>query len=87
MVGFFLLALKVRIKVCAAGVNFGDLLMIQGAYQEKPPLPFVAGTVIICYFWKPYKSLVHALLFRISQTLLLTENTTVLSPCMNFYHN
>ncbi|XP_071817833.1 quinone oxidoreductase-like protein 2 homolog isoform X2 [Apostichopus japonicus] len=35
---------QVRIKVCAAGVNFGDLLMIQGAYQEKPPLPFVAGS-------------------------------------------
>lgn len=35
---------QVRIKVHAAGINFGDLLMVQGLYQEKPPLPFVAGS-------------------------------------------
>lgn len=33
----------VLIDVHAAGVNFADLLMIGGQYQEKPPLPFVPG--------------------------------------------
>jgi len=31
----------VRIKTC--GLNFGDLLMIKGTYQERPPLPFTLG--------------------------------------------
>lgn len=26
------------------GVNFGDLLMLVGQYQEKPPLPFSPGS-------------------------------------------
>ena len=29
--------IRVRLKACA--VNFPDLLMIQGKYQFKPPLP------------------------------------------------
>src|SRR5579883_2502903 len=33
----------VRVAVHAAGVNFGDTLMIEGKYQEKPPFPFVPG--------------------------------------------
>ena len=41
----------VKIGVRACGVNFPDLLMIQGQYQFKPPLPFspgleVAGDII-----------------------------------------
>ena len=41
---------EIRVKVAASGVNFADLLMIAGKYQENPPLPFspgfeVAGTV------------------------------------------
>ena len=41
----------VKIRVRACGVNFPDLLMIQGSYQFKPPLPFspgleVAGDII-----------------------------------------
>ncbi len=41
----------VKIGVRACGVNFPDLLMIQGLYQFKPPLPFspgleVAGDII-----------------------------------------
>ena len=32
---------RVRLKACA--VNFTDLLMIQGKYQFKPPLPFAPG--------------------------------------------
>jgi NADPH2:quinone reductase len=34
---------QVRIRVTAAGVNFVDALLVQGLYQIKPPLPFVAG--------------------------------------------
>jgi NADPH2:quinone reductase len=32
-----------RIAVHAAGVNFGDTLMVAGSYQEKPPFPFTPG--------------------------------------------
>ncbi|WGL16546.1 NADPH:quinone oxidoreductase family protein [Microbulbifer bruguierae] len=34
---------EVRLEVHAAGVNFPDGLMVQGKYQVKPELPFVAG--------------------------------------------
>ena len=34
---------QVMIDVHAAGVNFADILMVAGQYQEKPPLPFVPG--------------------------------------------
>ena len=42
---------ELRLAVAAAGVNFADLLMVAGTYQEKPPFPFspgleVAGRVI-----------------------------------------
>jgi NADPH2:quinone reductase len=33
----------VRVAVAAAGVNFGDSLMVEGKYQEKPPFPFSPG--------------------------------------------
>jgi len=33
----------VRIAVRAAGLNFPDVLMVQGTYQHKPGLPFVPG--------------------------------------------
>jgi NADPH2:quinone reductase len=32
---------QVRLRACA--VNFPDILMIQGKYQHKPPLPFAPG--------------------------------------------
>ena len=40
-----------RIEVHACGINFADVLLVQGKYQAKPDLPFipgneVAGTVI-----------------------------------------
>ncbi|MBF9045165.1 zinc-binding dehydrogenase [Rhodobacterales bacterium HKCCE4037] len=35
---------KVRIKAC--GLNFADLLMAKGTYQETPPLPFTLGLEI-----------------------------------------
>lgn len=39
------------VRVAAAALNFSDLLMLRGAYQIKPPLPFspgqeIAGTVV-----------------------------------------
>ena len=33
----------VLIRVRACGVNFADALIVQGSYQEKPPLPFTPG--------------------------------------------
>lgn len=37
---------EVLIKVTAAGLNFADLLIIKGEYQEKPALPFAPGLEI-----------------------------------------
>jgi NADPH2:quinone reductase len=34
----------VRLAIHAAGINFADLLMVSGQYQEKPPLPFTPGS-------------------------------------------
>ena len=34
---------QAKIAVHAAGVNFGDTLMVTGEYQEKPDLPFSPG--------------------------------------------
>jgi len=34
---------EARVCVHAAALNFPDLLMTQGKYQHRPPLPFVAG--------------------------------------------
>jgi NADPH:quinone reductase len=33
----------VRVEIKAAGINFPDLLMIEGKYQHRPELPFVPG--------------------------------------------
>jgi len=37
---------EVLVEVRAAALNFADLLMIRGAYQVAPPLPFVPGQEI-----------------------------------------
>ncbi len=37
---------SVRINVYAAGVNFPDVLIIQGKYQFKPPFPFSPGSEV-----------------------------------------
>lgn len=34
---------QLLVKVLAAGLNFPDVLMAQGQYQEQPPLPYVPG--------------------------------------------
>ena len=34
---------ELRLKVAACGLNFADLLMVTGEYQERPPLPFALG--------------------------------------------
>ncbi len=35
---------EVLVEVKAAALNFPDLLMIRGLYQDRPPLPFIVGT-------------------------------------------
>ncbi len=35
---------EIRIAVQAASLNFPDLLIVEGKYQVKPPLPFVPGS-------------------------------------------
>ncbi|MGE0535886.1 MAG: NADPH:quinone oxidoreductase family protein [Pirellulales bacterium] len=37
------LAGEVLVRVKSAALNFPDVLMIQGTYQVKPPLPFIPG--------------------------------------------
>ncbi len=37
---------EVRLKIHAVGMNFGDILLVEGTYQEKPPLPFTLGMEI-----------------------------------------
>ena len=37
---------QVRIRVRASGLNFFDILQIQGKYQVKPPFPFVPGAEV-----------------------------------------
>jgi NADPH:quinone reductase len=37
---------QVRIRIRAAGLNFFDLLQVQGKYQVKPPFPFTPGAEI-----------------------------------------
>jgi len=34
---------QVRVKIETCGLNFADLLMMKGQYQEKPVLPFIPG--------------------------------------------
>lgn len=34
---------EVRLRIAACGLNFGDLLIIKGSYQEKPELPATLG--------------------------------------------
>lgn len=37
---------QVAVRVLACGLNFADLLMIKGTYQDTPPYPFVPGMEI-----------------------------------------
>lgn len=37
---------EARIAIAACGLNFADLLMQEGSYQERPPLPFIPGMEI-----------------------------------------
>ncbi len=37
---------QVLVKVLACGLNFADLLMVKGTYQDTPPVPFVPGMEI-----------------------------------------
>ncbi len=37
---------QIRVKIKACGLNFADLLMQKGTYQDTPPLPFTLGMEI-----------------------------------------
>ncbi|MDQ6650032.1 MAG: NADPH:quinone oxidoreductase family protein [Actinomycetota bacterium] len=37
---------QVRVRVEATALNFFDILLCQGTYQEKPPLPFTPGAEV-----------------------------------------
>ena len=43
---------EVRIQVHACGVNFPDVLMVQGKYQVKPELPFSPGLEVAAISWR-----------------------------------
>ena len=34
---------QIRLKIMSCGLNFADILLKNGTYQETPPLPFVLG--------------------------------------------
>ena len=34
---------ELRLRIAACGLNFADLLMIEGRYQERPALPYIPG--------------------------------------------
>lgn len=38
---------QVLVRVLGAALNFPDLLMIAGTYQERPPLPFIPGVELV----------------------------------------
>lgn len=37
---------QVQLKIHSVGMNFGDILLVKGTYQEKPALPFTLGMEI-----------------------------------------
>ncbi|MBR9843979.1 MAG: NADPH:quinone oxidoreductase family protein [Rhodobacteraceae bacterium] len=37
---------EIRVRIRACGLNFADLLMQKGTYQDTPPLPFIGGMEI-----------------------------------------
>ena len=37
---------SVRVEIYASGVNFPDVLIVQGKYQYKPPFPFSPGSEV-----------------------------------------
>jgi NADPH2:quinone reductase len=44
---------ELLVRVHAAALNFSDLLMMRGAYQVRPPLPFVPGQEIAGFVVAP----------------------------------
>jgi NADPH:quinone reductase len=86
---------EIRVKVAASGVNFADLLMIAGKYQENPPLPFspgfeVAGTVEETApdvtAWKPGDRVMGMLPFGgyAEAAVLPAERAIALPPSLEF---
>lgn len=84
-----------RVAVCAAGVNFADLLMIAGKYQENPPLPFIPGFEVAGVVqavapgvagWKPGDRVMGMLPYGgyAEQALLAEEQSFPVPPSMDF---
>lgn len=34
---------EIRVRIATCGLNFADLLMLQGSYQDTPPRPYIPG--------------------------------------------
>ena len=62
----------VRIRVRAAGINFADILVVAGTYQEKPALPFVPGLELA---GEIVEAGPKATRFRIGQRVMATVGT------------
>ena len=54
---WLIILFKVRIAVHSCGINFADILMCLGKYQDKPNLPFIPGMFYNCrineLLWMP----------------------------------
>ena len=59
---------EVLIEVTAAGLNFADLLIIKGEYQEKPDLPFAPGLEIAGRIARVVLELVVVVVVSLSRT-------------------
>jgi NADPH:quinone reductase len=76
------------VDVRAAALNFSDLLMVRGAYQVKPPLPFtpgqeIAGTVEACSSgaFKPGERIASKVLWGgFAQRVLVREDMAIRLP-------
>ena len=59
----------VRVRVHAAGLNFADLLMVAGQYQEKPPLPFIPGGEFAGIITEVGEDVLRSRVFRVGQAV------------------
>ena len=59
----------VRVRVHAAGLNFADLLMVAGQYQEKPSLPFIPGGEFAGIITEVGEDVLRSRVFRVGQAV------------------
>ena len=58
-----------RVRVHAAGLNFADLLMVAGQYQEKPSLPFIPGGEFAGIITEVGEDVLRSRVFRVGQAV------------------